>query len=120
MLKVIFFGLSVPDLCIEPLIKCIMSKEIVSGNTSDKILGKNIEFHRFGLICAVLLVVGCLGGLAVGLGAVESVFALTMIVIPTMVTLSLLLAVSPMKYVLTAGVISVVVDILFIIYYLIV
>jgi hypothetical protein len=86
---------------------------------SDKILGKNIEFHRFGLICAVLLVVGCLGGLAVGLGAVEHVSALTLIVIPTMATLSLLLAVAPMKYILTAGTVSVVVDILLIAYYLI-
>ena len=96
-----------------------MSKEITSGNATDGILGTNIEFHRFGLICAVLLIVGCLGGMAVGLGAVESVAALSMIVIPTMATISLLLAVAPMKYILTAGAVSVVVDILFIAYYLI-
>lgn len=96
-----------------------MSKEIVSGNASDKIFGTNVEFHRFGLICAVLLVVGCLGGLTVGLGAVESIAALSVVVIPTMATLSLLLAVAPMKYILTAGAVSVVVDILFIAYYLI-
>lgn len=95
-----------------------MSKEITSGNASDRILGANIEFHRFGLICAVLLVVGCLGGLTVGLGAVESVVALTIVVIPTMATLSLLLAVAPMKYILSAGAVSVVVDILFITTYL--
>ena len=78
--------------------------------TTDKIFGKNTEFHRFGLICAVLLITGCLGGIAVGLGGVNSVVALTILVIPMMVTLSLLLAVSPMKYILGAGTISVEID----------
>lgn len=89
-----------------------------SGVGSDKILGKNIEFHRFGLICAVLLLVGCLGGFAVGLGGIESVGALAAIVVPTMATLSLLLAVAPMKYIMVAGTVSVVVDVLFITYFL--
>lgn len=86
--------------------------------TTDRIFGKNTEFHRFGLISAVLLITGCLGGLAVGLGAVNSVVALTMIVIPMMATLSLLLAVAPMKYILGAGTVSVTIDLLFIAYYL--
>ena len=33
----------------------------------------NAEFNRFGLISAILLIVGCLGGLTVGMGAVEHI-----------------------------------------------
>lgn len=68
------------------------------------------EFNRFGLICMVLLIVGCLGGIAVGMGAIEYVFTLALVVFPTMTTLSLLLAVSPMKWILIAATICVTID----------
>lgn len=74
------------------------------------------EFNRFGLIFVILTIVGCMGGIAVGQGAVGSTFLLSLIVVPTMATLSLLLAVSPMKWILTAALISVIVDILIILY----
>lgn len=86
--------------------------------TGEKIFGINTEFHRFGLISAILLIVGVAGGLAVGLGAIESVWSLTLIVIPTMTTLSLLLAVAPMKYIIAAGGVSLILDVMFITYYL--
>ncbi len=76
------------------------------------------DFNRFGIISIVLLIVGCLGGIAVGLGAVESVVTLSMVVVPTMATLSLLLAVAPMKQILTAATIATVIDILFILYFI--
>ena len=87
--------------------------------SGEQIFATNTEFNRFGLICAILLIVGCTGGLAVGLGGVQSTFALIAIVIPTMATLSLLLAVSPMKYIMTAGLIGTAVNCLFIAYFLI-
>lgn len=90
----------------------------VETKGSDRIFGENTEFNRFGLISATLLIVGTLGGLAVGLGAIDYVWALVAIVLPTMLTLSLLLAVAPMKYILGAGIVSVIVDVLFIAYFL--
>ena len=93
----------------------------VETENSEIIFGMNTEFSRFGLISATLLIVGTLGGLAVGhvgLGAIEYVWALIVIVVPTMLTLSLLLAVAPMKYILGAGIVSVIVDVLFIAYFL--
>jgi len=78
----------------------------------------NAEFNRFGLISAILLIVGCLGGLTVGMGAVEHVWTLILIVVPTMTTLSLLLAVAPMKYIITSGIIATFIDLVFITYYL--
>ena len=80
--------------------------------------GAETEFNRFGLICVIITVVGCLGGIAVGLGAIQSTLALTAVILPTMATLSLLLAVAPMKQILIASSISVLIDILLIVYYL--
>ncbi len=77
---------------------------------------ESLEFNRFGIISMVLLVVGCLGGLTVGFGAVKEVWSLTLIVIPTMVTLSLLIAVAPMKYIMTSAFVAVVIDLLMITY----
>jgi hypothetical protein len=82
-------------------------------------LTNDLEFNRFGWIAVILLVVGCLGGLTVGMGAIESTVALVAVVIPTMVTLSLLLAVSPMKYVMIATASAISIDIILFTYYLI-
>lgn len=94
-----------------------MTNNISETENNDRVFGGNTEFHRFALISAILLITGCLGGMAVGLGGVESTFALIVIVIPMMATLSLLLAVAPMKYILTAGIASAAIDLLFITYY---
>jgi hypothetical protein len=86
-------------------------------NTSSE-FSKASEFNRFGLISMILLIIGCLGGIAVGLGAIKYTFALIMIVIPTMTTLSLLLAVSPMKWIINSAAVCVLIDVVFITYFL--
>jgi hypothetical protein len=78
----------------------------------------NVEFNRFGLIAVILTLVGCLGGLTVGLGAIESTAALIVVIIPTMVTLSFLLAVSPMKWILSAAAVSLSMDLVLMTYYI--
>ena len=83
---------------------------------SENVKENAIEFNRFGAISIILLIVGCLGGLTVGAGAVNEVWSLTLIVIPTMTTLSLLIAVAPMKYIITSGIIAVSIDVLMLIY----
>ena len=83
----------------------------------DKILNE-MEFNRFGWIAIILLVVGCLGGLTVGMGALQSTFALIVILIPTMMTLSFLLSVAPMKWIALSTLVTVSVDLLFFGYYL--
>lgn len=75
------------------------------------------EFNRFGLICIVLLIIGCLGGIAVGQGAIGSVFSLSIVVLPTMTTLSMLLAVAPMRYILISTLINVIIDTALIVYF---
>jgi hypothetical protein len=81
-------------------------------------LVKEMEFNRFGWIAIILLVVGCLGGLTVGMGALKSTFALIMILIPTMLTLSFLLSVAPMKWIAIAAMVTVSVDLTLFTYYL--
>jgi hypothetical protein len=84
-------------------------------NLSEK--ERYLEENRHGLICMVILVVGCLGGLTVGYGAVESVFTLSLVILPTMTTLSLLLAVSPMKWIMNMSIVSISIDLLLIGYF---
>ena len=83
----------------------------------DKLV-KEMEFNRFGWIAIILLVVGCLGGLTVGMGALQSTFALIVILIPTMLTLSFLLSVAPMKWIATSTIVTVGIDLLLFGYYL--
>ena len=85
---------------------------------SEQNVFKESEFNRFGLISIILLIVGCVGGVAVGLGAIKYVFTLVLVVVPTMITLSLLLAVSPMKWIWRGAIISVSIDVLLILYFL--
>ncbi|MFT6244962.1 MAG: hypothetical protein ACJA0U_000002 [Salibacteraceae bacterium] len=97
-----------------------MEQNLEQGSaTGEQILSKNTEFNRFGLISLILMIVGITGGIAVGMGAVQSTIALILIIIPTMTTLSLLLAVSPMKYIMTSGMIATIINFLFIAYYII-
>ena len=77
------------------------------------------EYNRFGLIAVLILLVGCMGGIIVGMGAIKDTWALILVVLPTMLTLSLLLAVAPMKWIYRAASISVAIDVLLIIYYLV-
>lgn len=81
---------------------------------------KDAEFNRFGIVSMALLVVGCLGGIAVGMGAIEYLWSLIIVVIPTMTTLSLILALAPMRYIIYATVVSVLIDIILLVYFLIV
>lgn len=94
------------------------NEEPMTHTEEKKGLYGQAEFNRFGYISAILLIVGCLGGITVGLGAVEHVWSLALIVIPTMLTLALLLAVSPMKYIINAAFVTIAVDILMICYLL--
>lgn len=81
----------------------------------DRFFEGGVEYNRFAIISAVLLVVGCLGGLTVGYGAIDHLYQLFLIIIPTMTTLSLLLAVAPMKYILNMAVFTIAIDIIFLV-----
>lgn len=78
------------------------------------------EFNRFGLISLIILIVGCFGGVAVGLGAIKYISTLILVIVPTMATLSLLLAVAPMKWITRGAVACISIDVILILYFLLV
>jgi len=94
-------------------------QSVTQVNQND-IREQDAEFNRFGLISVVILIVGCLGGVTVGMGAIEHLWSLVLVVVPTMTTLSLLLAVAPMRYIFYATTVSIVIDVLLLVYFLIV
>jgi len=89
-------------------------------NNKVELTEKEVELdaNRHGLISVILLIVGCLGGITVWAGAIESAFSLTLVVLPTMVTLSLLLAVAPMKLIIRMAYLCIALDSILLIYYL--
>jgi hypothetical protein len=50
------------------------AKAQVHKSKFEKLLSDS-EFNRFGLICVILTIVGCLGGIAVGMGALGNTLA---------------------------------------------
>ena len=66
--------------------------------------------YRFGVIAISLLIIGCLGGVTMTFGAALHMWSLIAVIIPTMTTLSLLLAVAPMRWILNAFIVTVLVD----------
>ena len=68
--------------------------------------------YRFGVIAITLLIIGCLGGVTMSYGAALHTWSLIAVVIPTMTTLSLLLAVAPMKWIMNLFIVTVLVDLL--------
>ena len=94
----------------------MMENNRTNVEISDNIFS-DLEFNRYGLMCAILAIVGCLGGIAVGMGGILHTWSLILIVIPMMATLSFMLAVSPMKLVMASGIIASIIDLSFIVYY---
>lgn len=76
------------------------------------------EFNRYGIIALNILILGCLGGLAMGLGAVKDISTLILVVVPTMLNLSFLLAVAPMRWIFITGGLAIILDLTFIMYFL--
>jgi hypothetical protein len=76
------------------------------------------EYNRFGLIAVLILLIGCLGGITVGMGAIKDTWALILVVLPSMITLSLLLAVAPMKWIYRTASVSIALDVILIIFYM--
>ena len=114
-----------PQLCAISLNKRIMAthtlaheKSYTKVNQTTRVWEQEAEFNRFGLISILLTVVGCLGGITVGMGAIEHTWALIMILIPTMTTLSAILAVQPMRTIIYATSVSVIIDVTLLLYFL--
>ena len=72
---------------------------------------KDAEFNRYGLTSMFFLLIGICGGVAIGVSACAHIWQISAIAIFTMLSLSLMLAVAPMKYILRATALALFVDI---------
>lgn len=91
-----------------------MSQTLESEKATKPFSMENLERQRFGVLVFLLLTVGCLAGIAVGVGALKQVFSLIVLAITTMSALSMMLAVAPMRFIIYTSVVAIVVDIIII------
>ena len=85
----------------------------------DYLIGE-YDFNRYGIYAIALLLIGCLSGVAVGLGAMTSPAEIILLVIPTMAALVMIIGVAPMRLLLWTCLIACAVDIILIAYHLLV
>lgn len=81
----------------------------------DKLI-PDMETNRFGTVSIVILIIGGIGGITVSLGAYDSWIQLSILIVPIMTTLVLLLAVMPMRWILNAMAITVLIDVAVLLY----
>lgn len=74
---------------------------------------ENAEFDRFSIISAGFLLIGIIGGVTVGMFASQHIWQIGVIAAFTMLSLSLMLAVAPMKYIIRLTIVTLLVDVLF-------
>jgi hypothetical protein len=70
------------------------------------------EFSRYGIISVAFLLIGTLGGIVVGFFAHDHLWKIATVVGFTMLSLTLMLAVAPMKHILRAVAATLLADIL--------
>lgn len=84
--------------------------DVKSKKTTKSTLWENMEFNRYGLNAIQLLIIGCLGGIAAAAVLPVSLIGLALLGLAAVVSLTSMLAVMPMKWVVGSGVIAVLLD----------
>lgn len=71
---------------------------------------KYAEFNRFGIICVLLIVVACLGGLAAATAIQRSTLQLVLVAIPVMTVEAAILSIMSMRFIFIASIVSVIIS----------
>lgn len=87
------------------------TKEIIKPDFWNK-----MEFSRYGVISMLVIIIGCLGGIAAAFGAHDSALELSLIAFPTIISLALILAVAPMRAIVYLCSIAIVLDLIVLIF----
>jgi hypothetical protein len=74
------------------------------------------EFDHFGIIPILLVVIGIMGGLAVGFEAHSNVVKLAIVVFPTVITLAIIVVADSMRLIFLAALITIICDLVVIIW----
>lgn len=96
----------------------IESKKVIEQtekNTKPEFWSK-LEPSRYGIISMLVLITGCLGGIAASFGAHDSTLELSLIAFPTIISLALILAVAPMRAIVYLCSIAVILDLIVLIF----
>jgi hypothetical protein len=73
---------------------------------------ESLEYNRYGLIPIILLIIGCIGGVAAAFGAGADIIKLSMVAFPTIISLAMILAVAPMRVIIYVCSIALALDLL--------
>lgn len=101
-------------------ISTTISKENTVGikkTTSKTEFWENMEFNRLAVVTITLLTVACFSGIVAGFFVDgRNQIELTAVILPTMLTLCCILAVTPIRWILATGIVALLVDIFMIIF----
>lgn len=86
------------------------------SSTKTNAFWKKMEFSRFGIISMLVVVLGCVGGMAASFGAQDDALKLSLIAFPTIISLALVLAVAPMRAILYLSGVAIVLDLIVLIF----
>lgn len=86
--------------------------------TSNKVMAfwEILEFNRFGIISMLVVILGCVGGMAASFGAGDDALKLAIIAYPTIISLSLILAGAKMRAIIYVSVIAVILDLIVLVF----
>jgi len=73
------------------------------------------EFDRFSIISVGFVLIGIVGGITIGMFARDTPWQIAVIAAVTMLNLSLMLALAPMKYITRSIIAALLIDVLFIV-----
>ena len=94
----------------------VSTNSIRSEKKSNTHFWENCESNRFGIIPILLVVIACIGGITAAYAIDDNAFRLGLVVFPTIISLALMLAVAPMKWIIWLSTTAVVIDILLFIF----
>lgn len=94
------------------IIKPAYAEKTGVTKTQSSGIWEKAEEARFGIIPILLIVIGCMGGIAAAFGAYDNTAQLITVAIPTMLTLSFMLAVGPMRLILWSSAVAIALDLL--------
>ena len=75
-----------------------------------------LEFNRFGIISMLVVILGCIGGIAAAYGAQDNALKIALIAFPTIISLALVLAVAPMRAITYLSSVAIILDLIILIF----
>lgn len=90
-------------------------KTTARTNSISKFLNE-AESNRFGITPILLLIMACMGGFAAASGILDSWVKLAAVAFPATIALAMILAVAPMRAIFISAAISIILDVLVLIF----